>query len=77
MLSRLRYLSFKPKDLRCLCDQERWLEKIKLACIALSLCAIASSVAYYFDNLVYRSYQFQQAALSGDKEFKFLDYQHF
>lgn len=77
MQSRFRYYSFSPVGLRCLCDQERWWEKARVAAIAILMGGIASAFIGYFDGLVYRSHQFQQAALGDEKGYEFLDYEHY
>jgi len=57
----------KPRDVKECISEEKWFDKTRIAGVALVMGTIASTYQGYFDGLVYRSGQFQAAALAGEK----------
>lgn len=64
--------SLKPKELKMACENEPWSHKARIVGFSFIMCSLATVNQYYFDMLVYRSGQHQNAALAGD--LTFLDY---
>ncbi len=62
----------KPRDVRSLIEEEKWTDKLRICGFAVVMGSVASFYQGYFDNLVYRSGQWQGAALAG--EVAWLDY---
>ena len=71
----MKRFAFKPKELKAACETEPWSHKAKIVGFACLMSGISSYYQYYFDMLIYRSNQFQMAALAGEAGFEFLDYQ--
>ena len=72
MMKMMRRFAFKPKELKAACETEPWSHKAKIVGFSIAMSSIASYYQYYFDLLIYRSGQYQAAALAGEKSF--LDY---
>ena len=70
----LKRFAFKPKELKAACETEPWSHKAKIVGFACIMSGISSYYQYYFDMLIYRSNQFQMAALAGEEGYDFLDY---
>ena len=64
-------LAFAPKHLKNACETEHWSHKAKIVCFAWLMCSIATYYQYYFNMLVFRSGQYQMAALAGEAGFTF------
>lgn len=70
----MKRFAFKPKELKAACETEPWSHKAKIVGFACIMSGISSYYQYYFDMLIYRSNQFQMAALAGEEGYDFLDY---
>jgi hypothetical protein len=73
MKSMINKFTFKPKELKMACENEHWSHKARIVGFAVTMSSIATYYQYYFDMLVYRSNQFQSAALAGEAGFDFYD----
>ena len=71
----MRRFAFRPKELKVACETEPWSHKAKIVGFSVLMSSIASYYQYYFDMLIYRSGQFQAAALAGEAGYEFLNYQ--
>jgi hypothetical protein len=71
----MRRFAFRPKELKVACETEPWSHKAKIVGFSVLMSSIASYYQYYFDMLIYRSGQFQAAALAGEPGYEFLNYQ--
>ncbi len=67
MMNMKNNMVMKPRDVKEVVCEEKWYDKTRIAGIALVMGSIASTYQHYFDGLVYRSGQFQAAALAGEK----------
>jgi len=67
-------LAWTPKHLKSACETEHWSHKAKIVCFAVFMSSIASYYSYYFNMLIYRSDQYQKAALAGEDGFVFNEY---
>ena len=56
---------FRPKDLKANCDSEDKVHKAKIICFSIAMGMVAGGYQGFFDNLVYRSGQFQKSAMAG------------
>ena len=63
---------FRPKDLKENVEQEGNVHKAKIICFSVAMGLVAAGYQSYYDNLTYRSTQFQGKAYAGQKAF--LDY---
>ena len=70
----MQSFAFKPKELEAACKNEPWSHKARIVGFACVMSSISSYYQYYFDMLIYRSNQFQLAALGGEEGYKFLEY---
>ena len=68
----LKLVSFLPRKLKYACEHEPVKCKLRIGGFALFMGVISSFQQAYFDNLVYRSGQFQDAAIAGTEAF--MDY---
>jgi len=66
--------SLKPRVLKAAIDNEPWTHKARIVGFSILMASVATYYQYYFDMLVYRSGQFQNAALAGETGFDFMDY---
>lgn len=67
-------MHFKPSDLKSVMENEPVKCKIRIAVASVAMAAVTSWYQHYFDNLAYRSNQYQMAALGGKPGFEFNDY---
>lgn len=78
MKSMASSMNIKPQAVKTMFDNESNVQKFKIVCFSLAMAASSSWFQSYFDNLVYRSEQFQMRALAGDSdwygEMKFANY---
>jgi hypothetical protein len=75
MMKMMRRFAFRPKELKVACETEPWSHKAKIVGFSVLMSSIATYYQYYFDMLIYRSGQFQAAALAGESGYEFRDYQ--
>ena len=68
MKSMASSMNFKPMSVKIMFETESNMHKFKIVCFSLAMAASASWFQSYFDNLVYRSEQFQMRALAGDSD---------
>ena len=66
---------FKPSQLKNNCENEGKVHKAKIICFSVAMGLVAGSYQGFFDNLTYRSGQFQAAAMAGS--LTFADYRNF
>ena len=62
--------SLKPRELKMACENEPWSHKARIVGFSVLMATIANYYQYYFNMLVYRSGQYQKAALAGDLQFR-------
>ena len=74
MKKMMNRFSFKPRELETACKNEPWSHKARIVGFACLMSGISSYYQYYFDMLIFRSNQFQMAALGGEAGFEFLEY---
>ena len=68
---------FRPKDIKANCENEGKVHKAKIICFSVAMGLVAGSYQGFFDNLVYRSGQFQANAMAGGAAFlNYIDYQN-
>ena len=60
---------FKPSQLKNNCENEGKVHKAKIICFSIAMGLVAGSYQGFFDNLTYRSGQFQAQAMAGLKPF--------
>ena len=63
---------FRPKDLKENVAEEGNVHKAKIICFSVAMGLVAAGYQSYYDNLSYRSAQFQGKAMAG--KLAFLDY---
>ena len=73
MMKMKNSMVMKPRDVKEAICEERWYDKTRIAGVALVMGTMASMYQGYFDGLVYRSGQFQAAALAGQKSWRDYD----
>ena len=66
-------LTLKPSGIKSNVESETMQGKAKIICFAALMGGIATSYQRLFDNVIYRSGQWQRSALAGDVPF--VDYQ--
>ena len=74
MKNMMKRFTFKPSEIKNAVQHEHWSHKARIVGFSIVMSSIAGYYQYYFDMLVYRSNQFQMAALAGEDNFDFLDY---
>ena len=74
MKGMMKRFTFKPSEIKNAVQHEHWSHKARIVGFSVVMSSIAGYYQYYFDMLVYRSNQFQMAALAGEDNFDFLDY---
>jgi hypothetical protein len=65
---------FKPRDLKSAVENESNVHKARVVCFSLAMASVASLYSTYFDNLVMRSNQAQQAAMAGETGYEWHSY---
>ena len=70
----MKNFTIKPRELKIACQTEHWSHKARIVGFSVLMSSIAGYYQYYFDMMAYRSGQYQKAALTGDAEYKFMDY---
>jgi len=65
---------FKPRDLKSAVENESNVHKARVVCFSLAMASIASFYSTYFDELVMRSNQSQQAAMAGEAGYEWHSY---
>ena len=69
----MQMISFQPAKMKHAVENEPWRCKLRIGGHAILMAGVSSFFQHYFDNLVYRSGQYQVAALGGKLQFH--DYQ--
>ena len=65
---------FKPRDVKSSVENESNVHKARVVCFSLAMASFASLYSTYFDNLVMRSNQAQQAAMAGEVGYEWQNY---
>jgi len=78
MMKMTAMMNIRPQAVKTMFESESKMQKFKIVCFSLAMAGSASWFQSYFDNLVYRSEQFQMRALAGESdaygEMQFADY---
>ena len=67
--------AFKPRDLKSNVENESNVHKARVVGFSLAMASFASLYSTYFDNLVMRANQAQQAAMAGETGYEWEPYQ--
>jgi hypothetical protein len=67
----MKRFTFRPSEIKNAVQHEHWSHKARIVGFSVLMSSIAGYYQYYFDMLVYRSNQYQMAALAGEPGFEF------
>lgn len=73
MKNMMKRFTFKPSEIKNAVQHEHWSHKARIVGFSILMSSIAGYYQYYFDMLVYRSNQYQMAALAGEAGYQFMD----